>query len=249
MFHHVARHDDVSIILGVDDDDPELNNYRGLESDLVRVSIAPRTNVNATFDRLMQEAQGDIVGWGSDDVVCETQHWDEITRDAIGEADIGFWRPRIRGQASDTVAAYLFMPKTFEERIRRAQGFVVPPFFPYWFGDTWLDDIAVLIARRHEMAWSYRPSGNGLTRGMRDLPFWTGYFNALRPARLNAAVAIVGDETVRPMVEFIAAMARFEFDPSLFERAESMAEPEPNPLYDRQKKRAEKSLALLREHA
>lgn len=235
----------VDILVGLDECDPHLARYREIVPRAgARISIGKRTNVNATFDRLMDEAEGEIVGWGADDLRVATQGWDSVTTESVGA--FGFWSPHVNGHSARACAAYPFVSKDFERRIRAAQGFVTPPFFPFWFGDTWLDDLAMLLARRGHMAWRYDQSGNGLTRGMRDLRFWGDVFVAYRPARISAAVAIFGDERVRPMVEFIGSMVRFDLAPEVVARAEMLAEPEVNPHYEEQKRRVEQALAELR---
>lgn len=70
-------------------------------------------------------------------------------------------------------------------------GFIYPPWFPYWFVDHWLDDIARLINRISfamvEIDTSKRPG----TQDLRDLRFWTTLFDALHLRRRRMAQEII----------------------------------------------------------
>lgn len=72
-------------------------------------------------------------------------------------------------------------------------GFIYPPYFPYWFIDHWLDDIARLIDRISfvdvRLDCSKRPG----TMELREPAFWGNFFDALGPMRRACAQEIVAD--------------------------------------------------------
>jgi hypothetical protein len=58
-------------------------------------------------------------------------------------------------------------------------GYFVVPYFPFWFMDAWVDEIARLVLRRPtisiDMA-AQEPDIRRKTKGMRNLPFWFAFF-------------------------------------------------------------------------
>ncbi len=77
-------------------------------------------------------------------------------------------------------------------RLAEKMGFIYPPWFPYWFVDHWLDEIAKMIGR---ISWAdvkldrlKRPG----TQDCRDLLFWTVLFDSLHVRRRKCARDIVG---------------------------------------------------------
>ena len=71
-------------------------------------------------------------------------------------------------------------------------GFFFEPYTPYWFSDTWLDEIASMIACSLPLRPAVEnPHGKGKTRHMRELPFWADWFNATRPRRIATAQRLI----------------------------------------------------------
>lgn len=73
-------------------------------------------------------------------------------------------------------------------------GFLYPPYFPYWFIDHWLDDVARMIDRVAfadvEIDTARRPG----TMELREPAFWGTYFDLLRLERRRCARRIVQSE-------------------------------------------------------
>jgi len=71
--------------------------------------------------------------------------------------------------------------------------------FPFWFTDTWLDEIALMLGRKAPVRVEWKPQGQrGKTTRMRDLAFWAWVFEAARPERIEdarklAALAGIGE--------------------------------------------------------
>lgn len=71
-------------------------------------------------------------------------------------------------------------------------GWFFPPYFPYWFVDHWIDDIARLIGRiSHAAVTIDTPGGKPGTQELRELPFWTRVFDAGRYFRRRQAANII----------------------------------------------------------
>ncbi len=73
-------------------------------------------------------------------------------------------------------------------------GYVYPPYFPYWFVDHWLDDIAKLIDRISFADVALDVAQKLPTQEMRELGFWTTFFDACRLLRRKAARTIIDSE-------------------------------------------------------
>lgn len=73
-------------------------------------------------------------------------------------------------------------------------GYFYPPYFPYWFVDHWLDDIARLIGRIAVADvvtdWSRRPG----THDRRDVAWWATFFDAGVVHRRKMAHAIINSD-------------------------------------------------------
>lgn len=76
-------------------------------------------------------------------------------------------------------------------RLVDLMGGIYPPYFPYWFVDHWLDDLARMIGRiavaevRHD--GSRRPG----TQEMREPAFWASFYDDLAPLRRRQAREIL----------------------------------------------------------
>jgi hypothetical protein len=70
-------------------------------------------------------------------------------------------------------------------------GYMYPPYFPYWFVDHWLDDIAKMIDRISfadiETETGHKPG----TQEQREVGFWATFFDSQRLVRRRAARAII----------------------------------------------------------
>src|SRR5690606_5015610 len=71
-------------------------------------------------------------------------------------------------------------------------GFVHAPFFPFWFTDTWNDEIGDMAGMKAELPIKVSPpEGRGKTHGLRDIAFWAGLFNSFRPHRAEVAHCLI----------------------------------------------------------
>jgi hypothetical protein len=70
-------------------------------------------------------------------------------------------------------------------------GFIYPPYFPYWFVDHWIDDIARMIGRLfyvdNEVDCSRRPG----TQELREPGWWATFYDVLAPMRRKQAQRII----------------------------------------------------------
>jgi len=76
-------------------------------------------------------------------------------------------------------------------KIVEKMGFVWPPYWPYWFGDHWIDDIARMIGRAVFVDILTDRAQVPPTQERRDIDFWAELYNRLYMARETQASKII----------------------------------------------------------
>lgn len=183
---NVARPDQVTISVALDDDDVMAVQAPTTRCKLIW-SVAPREDsLGEKYNRCAANAPAGLYVMGADDNIFTTEGWDERINDAykIFPDELGFV---YFGRLDGTLPTNMAIPHCIVE----TQGFLFPPFFPFWFHDTWIDEIGHMTSR---ILWApvavEEIGGRGNTRGLRDLPFWTGVFLELAPARARYAALL-----------------------------------------------------------
>jgi len=206
-----SKPEHLRIIVGIDDDDllsmaPEYlrQKFHPHVYDL----IAPRyPTLGALFDALFAKADGDIILQCTDDVTFETPGWDDILRAQVKDGAI--YTASIEGVNPDMVAAPI-MSRAMADKIRAAQGFVNPPYFPYWFSDVWFADVCDLMGRptaaRTLPIMLAMPEGHS-PGAVRELGFWASVYEALAPRRARTAAALMGVAHNEAAVETLTKQA------------------------------------------
>ena len=190
--------DKIELWVYVDDDDIRTLDFIASEWDKSigiqinwHVSSRPITH-GAAFTELWNiSSNAGIYMVFCDDYVVNTDNWDIFVRETF------FNIPSDRiavGYLSDPLmpkGGINFMVET-AEWINQVGHFVVP-YFPYWFGDTWLQQIAEMVDRKYAIPVNVWPMGGekGKTHRLWDLPFWDHFFNALLAERVETAIGII----------------------------------------------------------
>jgi len=186
-----------TIVLGLDDDDPGLGETLPLVESFsgrgtVRAVVGPRPDsIGGVYNRCVEQTPADIFIPGADDLIFRTQAWDtrilkEIRKlpDAIGAIGCG----------DMPVASALPGTYAVTRPLIDRMGFFLQPYTPYWWMDTWLFEIAVMIGRLLPLKLEIDFGDNWAhTRGMRDLTYWAAFFDDMRPRRRAVAEQILRD--------------------------------------------------------
>jgi hypothetical protein len=183
----------VVVVVGVDCDDSTTQSAAlpamgGVE---VRRIVGPRLlTLGHLWNKLADNATGcDILAMSVDDYVMATPGWDAVYRQAAALMPCGFG---VAWPRDPIHHPYICTHPVTTRAMMERMGFFVPPWFPFWFLDTWLEEVGVFSACGLRMNVQLgAPDGRGDTQGMRDLAFWTHFFEALRPARQRLAEAIL----------------------------------------------------------
>jgi len=182
-----------TLLIAVDKDDPEtVSVAMQLEADNHRVfaSVKPREDsFGAKYNRVLTEAPADVylpmadyaphITPGFDTKILEAA---SLFPDGIGVvynhmANLSF--PDVNGVTAK-----------FAEKM----GYLYPPYFPYWFVDHWVDDIAKLIGRISFADVTLDKSLRPGTHDRREVAWWATFYDAGVVHRRNLARSIVESE-------------------------------------------------------
>jgi hypothetical protein len=190
-----VRPDDVVVVVGVDDDDAAT---RALSARL-RTPVAllwsvgpPEMTLGRLWNRLAMAEHGcDLLAMFTDDYAMATPGWDDRYREAAARMPMGCgvaW-PQDPLHGAD-ICSLPVITRPFMERM----GFFVPPWFPFWFHDVWLEEMGAFVGCLLPLAARVTaPGGRGSTQHMRDLPFWARLFDATRPQRIALADSLLDE--------------------------------------------------------
>ncbi len=204
------------IAIALDDDDDTRWNIPRDESGRSLVSTAPREDaLGAKFNRAYQifnPPAGFDDAWGvqmprpdpppgnlsvlwADDMVMPEHGWDKKLQQAAE-------------RLQDNCGAVLFgdIPGILQPGIAvthkfvEAMGFFCPPYFPTWYSDTWVLEIAHMADRivRTNVKVELLNPVKGTSRGVREISFWATLFDELRPARRAVAEKIIDEGSDMP---------------------------------------------------
>jgi hypothetical protein len=81
-------------------------------------------------------------------------------------------------------------------------GYLLPDWFPYWFGDTWIDDVSRLSKTKRCLPIKVEAfGGKGKTNRMWNLPFWWNFFDLTLIDRLEGVLRLLRAKGTEPELE------------------------------------------------
>lgn len=179
----------VEILLGIDDDDADTIAWAQGRTDITAV-IAPRPDtLGAVINALAAAARGNLLLGLADDMAIVTEGWDvEIEKVAARVSPNG--QPFAFYLDDPTAPGF---PSVWG--VNRAWvticGFACAPWFPYWWGDTWIMEVGTASGRLFPVpVLTTQIAGRGKTQGLREVKWWSEFFAKLRPLRMLMADGI-----------------------------------------------------------
>lgn len=180
-----------SVALDLDDEStvilPELPN--------TIISLDEReTSLGAKYNRAMEARNADLYVLGVDDAYPSNQGWDQKLSDAAAQFTDGigvvFFGEK-RKHPFDLPDGIAVTRKWIEQ-----VGFFCPPYFPFWWHDTWIDELAKMTVRYvwADVKWEKHGAsevGGHKTTRMREVSWWAKFFDATRQQRVNKAVEMI----------------------------------------------------------
>lgn len=93
-------------------------------------------------------------------------------------------------------------------------GYLHAPYFPYWFSDTWAQEIYRFTTGKDVPIIPHLCCGGrrGDTTNMVDLDFWWGFFNATRPLRVNLAGKKAGNADFEMTAKWVGEGRKRDFE-------------------------------------
>ncbi len=175
------------LMVSADDDDIETQAVLSAYRDRIVVSIEPREDsTGAKWNRILK-IDADVYTGMADYQVYSTPGFDNLILDAakVFPDDIGV----VYGPLCNlTFPSFQAVTRGLVAKL----GWYYPEHFAYWFSDHWLDDIVKIIDR---VAFADveidSHSRKPLTHELRELKFWTTFYNAGYLERRRQAHAII----------------------------------------------------------
>src|SRR5208282_5906295 len=82
-----------------------------------------------------------------------------------------------------------------------------PGYFPFWYDDKWVTQIGRLAGRCVKLPILLYPiRGKGRTKRMRNLPFWTRFFQLTLDERKESARKLIAAQTESARAAALAAL-------------------------------------------
>lgn len=182
---------DCEIIVGLDSDDPTAEEAERLltpYSNAKVVATSRKPTVGQLFNYLAEYASGDWLIPFPDDYVVDHDDWVSRTQAMLDRLPdrmgVGYlWDPIYPHFATFPIVSRA----TIE-----MQGFFMPPFFPFLFGDTWWNEVGVMSGMILPSAASVSIlKETGGIHNYRNLKLWAMLFEKTRPLRQELAIKMI----------------------------------------------------------
>jgi hypothetical protein len=180
--------------IALDSDDP--TNPLDWEEDDVYLSVESREDsLGAKYNRAASliDSQATVIALGNDDSFMSCEGWDRKLLYAASKFEDGvgviYYGDRTGPmQLPDALA----VTRGWIEKV----GYFMPEYFPFWWHDTWIDELARFTGRYvwTDITWakygSSEVNGHKTTR-MREVAWWAFFFDVMRVKRMEQAKKII----------------------------------------------------------
>lgn len=254
----------LEILLAFDDDDAEGREFAlkhpatGEGSLGTKNFLWPRpVTLGDKLNRLALEAKGDILWFIANDYTMETPGWTELFRMVCAELPNGIGGvPFPHDDLHPDHAAFPILTRA----MLKAVGYYMPMWFPYWFVDTWWDELGIMTGTKREIPVVVKHQGErGKSNGLVDLTFWATVFEETRLLRTGDALNIAraawgeGSDNFAAVKASLGARANVCAQrvahlrhPGFVERWEGNSASPPSPRYAEARAAAEEVLKKIR---
>ena len=185
---HIHR-TDTNLVIAVDhDDEPTIQCLAGIVDPQIVVSVMPREDtLGEKYNNRVPVAPADVYLVMVDYAPMATPGFDARILEAARVFPDGI------GVIYGSKLPNLSFPEinAVTHGLVELMGGIYPPYFPYWFVDHWLDDIAKMIGRLAVADVVHNGSQRPGTMEMREPAFWASFYDDLAPLRRRQAEEIM----------------------------------------------------------
>lgn len=177
---------EVTYVIGADADDQETINVCELMKLDGRFAygIFKRTgSLGAMDNELARQAPADAYCVLADDLML-TKDWDDKIADAYAEKTDGvyWWKCKTDPPSLAPIVSHKWF---------KAAGYLFTDYFPFWWDDLWLMEVWLLAAEQPPIyVDAYMRDTPVHTHRMRDLRFWSDFYQNRKPERVSEAKRI-----------------------------------------------------------
>ncbi|MBL7145177.1 MAG: glycosyltransferase, partial [Phycisphaerae bacterium] len=190
----VGNADGIDVWIYVDNDDDITNEYISSKAYLkypfkINWVLGERTLSMGQMANILRQkctTNPGIYMTFVDDYILTSNNWDGAIRDTFNRYSDGI----VLGYIPDPHSG----PEQVTITILSAQwtnvtGKIFTEFFPFWYDDTWLDQVSQMVQRKTKIEIGTEAIGGniGKTPRLKNLPFWNRFFNNLMDKRLEDA--------------------------------------------------------------
>lgn len=196
----------VEYLIAADKDDQATISYFYDHQPKVALSVDSRSPyIGSLWNRLAGISRADAFVCLGDDNFITTQHWDDGVAQLcpVGSVGVFAWNDL----ASPNQPTNPIISRDWYQLAGR----IYPEYFPFWFVDTWLAEVwSFCSGEPIQIVPQLVLTGKkGLTKRLRDLPFWWTVYSNLRTERIKEAVRIRASMGHEPLdVEILAHIIR-----------------------------------------
>lgn len=246
-----ASEEPIDVVVGMDTDDQDARlGCETLASELRLGSFQPwfraRAEVRGSTENvLIGTASGDVILLYSDRAFCITPGWDEVIAKAVTQVPnrVLWW-----SSPQDPGCVMPIIPRAY---LDANEGKWSPEIFPFWYDDTWHQEIDLMIHGLPSLKVVAMYAGaRGKTQRGREFAFWQNVFTQSRKMRIEQAHKIAKMLGI-PMQERKDVLEYFaKYDEIISGRSEEFEESfgdtsDPGPEYHIAKDKAVKLLEEL----
>ncbi|MCK4820511.1 hypothetical protein KA005_32400, partial [bacterium] len=191
----VGNADDIDAWINVDNDDDITKSYISSNSYLrypfkINWVVEKRTISNGQMFNILRQkciTNPGIYMPFTDDYIFTSNNWDSAIRDTFNRypdrLTLLHIRDPLMGATDDLTIPALSAEWT------NVTGRICTEFFPFWFDDAWLDQVAQMVQRKVTIEGiKIQPMcGKGKTPRLKNLPFWNMFFDNLMYERIEDA--------------------------------------------------------------
>jgi hypothetical protein len=188
----VAQKNLVDVWVYVDQDDQNTKEFiaqnpRSRWSFKVHFVLGPQVVALAQMHHALWEhadSNGGIFVCASDDTEYITAGWDNLVREVFNSQPDRLLLVYPDDPVTPDLATIPFLSAEWINKTGR----FFTEYFPFWYEDCWLDEVAQMIGRRVRIDMKVHPrGGKGKTPRMRNVPFWQGFYLLTADERLYTA--------------------------------------------------------------